>query len=323
MAALGDFPVTERTSESLAIDSSGTTLGFPANTLALEATANADLATQPFIGYSERFADRLDFLLWPQATACEVFRPGANDSFPGSLGGEALGFSSSSGLVMVAGSNDPNSAAIVGALTFDTRTGTSYVVDPGKRQVLREPRAFATVSDFAGKVLVAGGENPVHDAAQPATDLRDSAEVYDPISQSFETDLIQLAEATTRQASATLQSGETILLGGRDEASRASSVVQVVSPLTRISKLVGSLNLGRNSPTALRLSDGRVLVGGGDDVDGHPIGALEWRDTDASKLQAPWDGTIALPARFERAFTALPGGAALAVGGCEDRPALP
>ncbi|HWZ90962.1 MAG TPA: hypothetical protein VNW92_19005, partial [Polyangiaceae bacterium] len=30
-----------------------------------------------------------------------------------------------------------------------------------------------------------------------------------------------------------------------------------------------------------------------------------------------------LPARFDRAFTALPGGAALALGGCEDRPALP
>src|SRR6202011_627221 len=117
---------------------------------------------------------------------------------------------------------------------------TSDVVDPRKREVLREPRSFASISDFSGKVLVAGGENPVHDAAQPASVLRDSAEVYDPISPSFETDLVQLAEATTRQASATLQSGETILLGGRDDASDASRVVQVVSPLTRISKLVDS-----------------------------------------------------------------------------------
>src|SRR5260221_14545610 len=61
LAALGDFPVSNRTSESLAIDASGTTLGFPATTLALEATANADLATQPFIGFSERISDRLDF----------------------------------------------------------------------------------------------------------------------------------------------------------------------------------------------------------------------------------------------------------------------
>src|SRR5450432_785922 len=133
LSALGDFPTTMRTSESLAIDAAGTKLGFPANTLAIDATANADLAPQPFIGYSERFADRFDFLLWPDGTACDLFRPGSSDSFPGKLGGEALGFSRTSGLVMAAGSDDASSAAIVGALTFDTRTGKTYVVDPRKR----------------------------------------------------------------------------------------------------------------------------------------------------------------------------------------------
>src|SRR5450432_700249 len=133
LSALGDFPTTMRTSDSLPIDASGTRLGFPTNTLALEATANADLAPQPFIGYSERLSDRFDFLLWPKGTACDLFRPGPSDSFPARLGGEALGFSPSTGLVMAAGSNDASSAAIVGALTFDTRTGKSYVVDPRKR----------------------------------------------------------------------------------------------------------------------------------------------------------------------------------------------
>lgn len=92
LTPLGDFPVSNRTSESLAIDASGTALGFPATTLALEATANADLAPEPFIGYSERLADRFDFLLWPESTACDIFQATADDSFPGRLGGEALGF---------------------------------------------------------------------------------------------------------------------------------------------------------------------------------------------------------------------------------------
>ena len=263
-------------------------------------------------------------MLWPQGSACELFRPTSDDSFPGKLGGEAFGYASSAGLVMVAGSNDATSAAIVGALTFDARAGESHVVDPKLRAVLSEPRAFASVSDFNGKVLVAGGEDPIHDSSMPASVLRDSAEVYDPnpLVLSFEPDLLKLAAPRTHHAATNLDSGETVLIGGRAEDSAASSFVEVISPVTRVSKLVENLAVGRADPQALRLSDGRILVAGGTDADGHPIGALEWRSSDASSLGAPWDGSTTLPARFDRAFAALPGGAALAVGGCEDRDAL-
>ena len=320
LTPLGDFPISNRTSESLAIDATGTTLGFPASTLALEAKASADLALEPFIGYSERFADRFDFLLWPRDAACDVFEPSSNDSYPGRLGGQTLGFSSSSGLVMVAGSDDASSAAIVGALTFDIRTGTSYLVDPRKRDVLSEPRAFATISDFAGKLLVAGGQNPIHD---PTVAASDTAEVYDPDPAvlGFEPDLLKLVAPRTQHAAVNLESGETALIGGRGVEPTALAFVEVVSPESRNSHLLEPLNIGRLAPTALRLSDAWIFVGGGDDSDGHPIGALEWRDTDASRLPAPWDGGSVLPARYDRAYAALPGGAVLAVGGCEDRAA--
>ena len=311
-----------QTSESLSVDASGTKLGFPADTLALEARASGDVASSPFIGFSERIAGRLDFLLWPEATTCELFRPSASDAFPGKLGGEAAGYSDTTGLVMLAGSNDANSAAVVGALTFDTRTGETHVVDPRVRAVLSQPRAFATVSDFAGEILVAGGENPVHDASLPASDLRGTAEVYDPSTQSFESTLIELAEPITRQAATTLLNGETVLLGGRDEALDASNVVQVISPGTRKSTLLDPLSVGRDSPDALRLDDGRIFIASGTDAEGKPIAALEWRDPDASPLAAPWDGSTSLPARYDRAFAALPGGSVLAVGGCEDRAPL-
>jgi hypothetical protein len=317
LAALGDFPISTQTSETLSVDATGTKLSFPTGTLAVDATATADLAVEPFIGYSERSQNRFDFLLWPKATACELFRPSSTDSFPGKLGGEALGYSNSTGLVMIAGSNDASSAAIVGALTFDTRTGDSHVVDPRIRAVLSEPRAFATVTDFAGKVLVAGGENPVHDASQPASELRGTAEIYDPTTQSFEQTLVDLPEPVTRHAATNLENGETLLLGGRDEAVDASAVVQVVSP--ERSTLLEPLNVGRDLPSALRLDDGRIVVLGGTDAQAQPIGALEWRDTDGGKLGAPWDGSTSLPARFDRAFVGLPGGALLAVGGCEAR----
>ena len=93
----------------------------------------------------------------------------------------------------------------------------------------------------------------------------------------------------------------------------------MVSPRTRTSNILGTLSVGRRAPTALRLDDGRIFVAGGEDADGSPIGALEWRGPDTSPLPAPFDGSISLPPRFDRAYATLPGGAVLAVGGCEER----
>ncbi|HEY3666614.1 MAG TPA: hypothetical protein VGL19_11460, partial [Polyangiaceae bacterium] len=74
------------------------------------------------------------------------------------------------------------------------------------------------------------------------------------------------------------------------------------------------------APTALRLADGRLFIGGGTNDQGRPVPELEWRAPDATtRLGAPFDGSTTLPARFDRSFVALPGGAVLAVGGCEDR----
>ena len=316
LTALGDFPTSGNTSEFLSLSAQDVKLSFPLDTLALEATVTADSTEQTFIGYSERNQDDLDFLLWPLGSACELSR---NAGYPRTLGGQALGYASTSGLLMIAGSSVQESSDVVGALTFDARTGENHLVDPRVRAVLSVPRAFASVSDFGGKVLVAGGDNPISD--QPS--LNDSAELYDPSLPvpAFERDLLKLAVPRSHHAALTLQSGEVALIGGRAPNSDASSYVEVLTPDTGSSTLVESLWLGRSQPVALRLSDGRLFIAGGVDSDGHPVAGLEWRSADAtSRLDAPFDGSIVLPARYDRAFAALPGGAVLAVGGCEDRP---
>src|ERR1700759_828557 len=89
LSALGDFPISNRTSEYLSLDAAGTKLVFPESTLALEASASVDVSDQSFVGYSARGDQRFDFLLWPEGTTCDVFRPQTGDSFPGKLGGEA------------------------------------------------------------------------------------------------------------------------------------------------------------------------------------------------------------------------------------------
>jgi hypothetical protein len=319
--ALGDFPANRLTSATLAVGARGKSLTFPLQTRALAARAG-DSTTNPFIGYSERQGDRVDTLLLPRAQACEVFRPGPTDSYPGPGGGQAIGYDAVSGLVLIAGGNDPTSAAIVGALTFDTRTGDVHIVDPAARAVLSEPRAFATVTGFGGKLLVAGGENPVHSGSEEARTLRDRAEVYDPASGRFEPVLISLVEARSRHAAIALDSGEAVLVGGRGTVGDALRIIEVVSPETRAAHALEPLLIGRIAPTVLRLSDGRILVAGGYDADGHAIGELECFAPDFGQRDASFSAS-ALPRRFDRAFVALPGAGFLALGGCEDRAPAP
>jgi hypothetical protein len=314
LSALGDFPTSNDTTPTVSLTAQNVRLGFPSNTLALEAVARPDSSDQSFIGFSERGSAGLDFLLWPKGSASELFRA---SGYPAGLGGEALGYASASGLLMIAGSEGFSSAAVVGAMTFDARTGRSVTVDP--RAAMRQPRAFASVSGFAEKLLVAGGEYPIHESGTPARVFNDTGEVYDPATGGFEPEFVPLALGVARHAALVLDSGEVALIGGRTSASNASSFIQVVSPLTRTAKLVGTLNVGRDAPSALRLDDGRLFVAGGEDASGNPVGAIEWLAADTTALPSPFDGSVTLPPRFDRAYAALPGGAVLAVGGCENR----
>lgn len=314
LSALGDFPTSNDTTPTVSLSAQNVRLGFPSNTLALEAIARPDSSDQSFIGFSERSGAGLDFLLWPKGSSCELFRAAG---YPAGLGGEALGYADESGLLMIAGSEGFASSAVVGAMTFDARTGRSVVVDP--RASMRQPRAFATVSGFAEKLLVAGGEYPIHESGTPASVFNDTAEVYDPSTGGFEAEFVPLALGVARHGAVLLANGEVALIGGQTEASRASNFIQVVSPLTRTTKLVGTLAVARSAPSVLRLSDGRLFVAGGEDASGRPVGVVEWRAADTTALTSPFDGAVTLPPRFDRAYAALPGGAVLAVGGCEER----
>src|SRR6478752_6651563 len=93
LAALGDFPTRNDTMKSLSLTAQGVRLGFPQSTLALAATAQPDASDQAFLGFSERSQTGLDFLLWPELSACELYRAGG---YPAGLGGEAIGFASCS-----------------------------------------------------------------------------------------------------------------------------------------------------------------------------------------------------------------------------------
>jgi hypothetical protein len=318
LAALGPFSPSNSTAEVLPLAAVDRALPFPAGTRAVAALAREQSGR--YLGYGELRSDSLALLLWPEARSCAVFEGALEAGFPGRGGGQALGYAPGLDLVLAAGGDDPTSSAVVGALTFDVATGEAFAVDASARNVLGEPRAYATVTEFGSGMLVAGGEDPIHDVPEEARVLRQTAELYDAKARRFDLDLLELREARTRHAALVLASGETLLIGGRGAFGTALRALETVSPFTRTSSLsdLATLAVGRIEPVALRLTDERIFVGGGYDAQGRPVAAVERFDANATDA-VPYEAMPDIPARFDRAFVAMPGGSVLAVGGCEDR----
>jgi hypothetical protein len=318
LLALGDFAASNDSAEILALDApAGTSLPFPPETRAV--VARLDDPGQPFLGYAERGVAGYDVLLWPADRECSVFRPAGARGYPGKGAGQALGFSRRQQQVLVAGGNDALAAdAIVGTLTFDVARGQLSSRQESQDSLLREARAFATATEFGAGLLVAGGEYPVDGVAELDLEPRRSAEVFDPARSSFVGEPIELTPRTRHDAVA-LRGGSTLLVGGRSQFGDSNvelRVSELVSPQTRRAKPAATLAAGRIEPTALLLSDGRVLVGGGYTLSGRLARpAAEWLSPDGEQnLRVP---TVLL-ARYDQAFVATPGGGVLAVGGCEE-----
>ncbi|HYP90866.1 MAG TPA: hypothetical protein VEQ59_22015, partial [Polyangiaceae bacterium] len=318
LLALGDFEPGNDAAEVLPLGRSGSVLRFPAATQAI--VARAGDGQRAFTGYGERRADAgIDLLLWPERQTCAI----PSSGYPGANGGQALGFAKDAGLVLVAGGNDAlNADGLVGFLSFDAATGAVAAQGRADLGSLAEPRAFATITPFGSQLLVAGGEKPVQGVPERDIEPYASAELFDPARGRFSGESIELQSARTHHAALALEDGRTLLLGGRARVGRTSIAeyrVEIVDPASKRATLADAIT-PRIEPTALELSDGRILVGGGTALDGSLVTpVLEWLTADA-RLDQTRASTDVAP-RFDRAFVATEGGGALAVGGCEDRPA--
>jgi hypothetical protein len=226
-------------------------------------------------------------------------------------------------LVVAAGGNDALvSDAIVGALSFDVATGAVATLDTSVDGVLRQPRAFATVTAFGERMLVAGGEQPVFGVPELDIEPQGSAEIFDPALGRFTGESIALLSTRTHHAALTLDDGRTLLVGGRTKVGGTNIAqyrLEIVDPANGRASVAATI-APRIDPQALRLSDGRIFIAGGVGLDGsltQPVG--EWLSADARHEDTQLTSDV--PPRFERAFLATTGGGVLAVGGCEDRPA--
>lgn len=312
LTALGDFDASPITAEAFQASESGRELSFPPLTRAIEARLTT--GTGHWLGVAERGTHGVELPLWPAGTACPLYPASGGAGYPGPVPGEALGWSPGHQTLLVAGelpTSTSTSASSAQAVSVDLRTGQASQVPGGMLQ----GRAYATITPFGDALLVAGGLDAQDGKAPPL----DSALVYDIATGRFDNaNPITLSRARAQHAALVLPSGETLLVGGVGKAGEALTPLEAISPGDDTARVTGLATpaIGRIDPVAVRLDDGRILIGGGTDSSGSPVGLLEWLTPDASSA---YFTPAQLPPRYGRAFVAMPGGGALAVGGCQDR----
>lgn len=215
---------------------------------------------------------------------------------------------------MVVGGVSPDGTLSPATYVGDLTTGIVERLALGMAARRSEPSvtAFRTkVDEDPAPALVAGGEDPEGGRALA------TAEIYMPDSEArgalgdFDRFVIPLSKSRTRHGAVVLATGETLLVGGRNETGVLRST-ELVDPIKRVARTerLADLEFARERPTVLRLASGEILVAGGSDAQGKPVPFLEWLAPDGSKSNKR---SQPLVAGRERAFVPLEGGGALAV----------
>src|SRR5438093_602145 len=158
-----------------------------------------------------------------------------------------------------------------------------------------------------GRVLVAGGINAMTRLA--------TAELFDPGTGAWSS-VANMNFPRLGHAAVLLGDGRVLVIGG----ARSNNVVEpavggsaeIFDPVAGTWTLTGPLNVPRNSPAAVVLQDGRVLVAGGGDRSGHMWSSAELFDP-TSGTWTP-TGTLSV-GRQAPAGALLPDGRVLVTGG--------
>ena len=177
------------------------------------------------------------------------------------------------------------------------------------------------VATANGRVVVLGGFNP--QTGEPL----DQTVVFEPGSSRW-TDAAPIPEPRANDVAISLADGTLLVTGGQGGNGVRQQLYRsawIFDPSRNHWNRVGDLHAARLSPSAVRLSDGRVLLVAGSvaradlataGADQNPYQAVASAELyDPSTKTWSTAGDLTLP-RSGLALAALPGGGALAVGGC-------
>ncbi len=175
------------------------------------------------------------------------------------------------GKVLIAGGEEVNeggfSVLLASAELYDPATG--LFSHTGSLVTGRELHSATLLRD--GKVLIAGGED-----ARGYAITR--AELYDPGLGSF-IPTASLSVGRYGHTATALADGEVLIAGGErideDGFDIALSSAEIYNPATGRFHPTGSMRVARKHHTATLLRDGRVLIAGGEDNNGHALDSAE------------------------------------------------
>lgn len=169
--------------------------------------------------------------------------------------------------------------------------------------------SFTLTRLLNGKVLAAGGE----DSSQ---NFLSSAELYDPATGIW-TPTGSMSIARYNHTATLLPNGDVLVAGGSCSYTLCTALAsaELYNPSSGTWSLTGSMNVARENHRAVLLSNGEVLVDGGDDGNVPSVMALA-----SAELYNPATGTWSLTgsmhaARFAFSATTLGNGEILVAGG--------
>lgn len=303
LIALGDFDRSNDNVSILGSATSGQRLALPPETRGVELSTLGDR------GYWGTGAldthNQISVLLWPREQSCSLATLA-----PADVQGWLLGVARDQ-LLCVAGTPGSGTGGV--ALDLGTAEPTPIA------SALAAPRVHASLSRLGEQLLVAGGSDPQSGRA------RADAELFDPSTLRFAPVPLSLTVPRTRHAAVVLPSGAALLIGGESADGDALASVELISAEPgRSARSLALLGTPRIQPSALLLDSGRILVGGGyvwtastqnPRAGRQPIAGVELLGAELTAGGTP--ALLLEPAALDRAFVALPGGGALALGGCE------
>ncbi len=211
----------------------------------------------------------------------------------------------SGGKILVAGGFN---GAFLNSSEIYTASSGSFAKTSGTMVAAREGHTATLLSD--GKVLIAGGCNNVNSSEIKCDQFLNSAEIYDPSTDSFSA-TGTMNTPRLNHAATLLSDGKVLITGGSNGIAALDSA-EIYDPGTRSFSPVGSLAAARKFHTASILPDGKALIAGGE-AD-QPLSSIEIFDPSSKAFTAAPSMTAP---RSKHAAVELADSTILLVGGAQ------
>lgn len=163
--------------------------------------------------------------------------------------------------------------------SFDPATGVG-VFAQSSQELPGDGNAALNVDRFATDAAILGENAAVFGGSDDATDpsrALDTIEFYDPTSNSWTVVAARLATPRHGHTATRLANGDVLVVGGRSATLPALGTTEIVSG-SGVNATVAkgpALRTARRNHTATLLSNGQILIVGGEDAAGVPLAAAE------------------------------------------------